>query len=253
MEAKQKMMSKEILVFKKGSTAIHRLSPKTKIYFVIVFTILGLLRLDLPYITTIFILSLIPIPIAKMSREWLRSIKPLTTFIVIVFAFNYIFTFNLILSLSIVFRLLILVNVFMVFMKTTMPDDLAQSLYELGLPHDFVLAFTMSLRFVPTIMRDAQIIIDAQRARGLETEKGNPIKRARNYLPVLIPLIVNAIRRAKNVAEAMESRGFGATEKPTPLYKIKFKTFDWLVILMLSFLLMVTLAITYAPHIFTLL
>jgi len=244
------MIPQELLVFKKGITVVHKLTPKTKMYFAAVFTILALIRMDLPYMLLVFILSMVPIGLAKMFRAWISSLKTLTIFMLIIFGFNYIFTRDLPLSTSMVLRLLILVNVFMVFMRTTMPDDLAQSLYEIGVPHDFVLAFTMALRFIPTIMQDAQNIIDAQRARGLETEKGNPIKRAKNYIPILVPLIVNAIRRARLVAEAMESRGFGATDKPTSLYEIRLSVRDWLVITVVTLLLVVAVYFTYVTPLY---
>ncbi len=239
------MIPQELLVFKKGRTVVHRLTPRTKMYFAAVFTILALIRMDLPYMVVVFLATLIPLALARIVRVWLKSLKTLAFFIAVVFLFNYLFTWDLDLSLSMVLRLLILVNVFMAFMRTTMPDDLAQTLYELGIPHDFVLAFTMSLRFIPTIMRDAQNIIDAQRARGLETEKGNPIKRAKNYIPILVPLIVNAVRRARLVAEAMESRGFGATDKPTSLYEIKATKNDWAVAILVTLALALAIYLTY--------
>jgi energy-coupling factor transport system permease protein len=52
-------------------------------------------------------------------------------------------------------------------------------------------------------------------------EKGNFLKRIRNYVPVLIPLIVSAIRRSLELAEAMESRAWGASKKRTNLYALK--------------------------------
>jgi energy-coupling factor transport system permease protein len=77
-------------------------------------------------------------------------------------------------------------------------------------------------------MRDATNIIDAQRSRGLETQKGNLIKRIKNYIPVFIPLLVISINRAMNVAEAMESRCFGAVKRPTSFYDIKFNKLDFI-------------------------
>jgi energy-coupling factor transport system permease protein len=68
--------------------------------------------------------------------------------------------------------------------------------------------------------------MDAQKARGLELEKGNLLKRIRNYVPVLIPLIVSAIRRSLELAEAMESRGWGATKKRTNLYALRLHKGD---------------------------
>jgi energy-coupling factor transport system permease protein len=69
--------------------------------------------------------------------------------------------------------------------------------------------------------------MDAQKARGLELEKGGLLKRIRNYVPVLIPLIVSAIRRSLELAEAMESRAWGATKKRTNLYLLKFHNGDY--------------------------
>jgi len=53
---------------------------------------------------------------------------------------------------------------------------------------------------------------------------------SRNYIPILIPLIVNAIRRSLELAEAMESRAWGATEKRTNLYVLKMKSADYTLI-----------------------
>ena len=58
-------------------------------------------------------------------------------------------------------------------------------------------------------------------------EKGNFMKRIRNYVPVLIPLIVSAIRRSLELAEAMESRAWGATKKRTNLYALKLHRGDY--------------------------
>jgi energy-coupling factor transport system permease protein len=72
--------------------------------------------------------------------------------------------------------------------------------------------------------------MDAQKSRGLELEKGNFLKRIRNFIPILIPLIVGAIRRSLELAEAMESRAFGAKKERTSLYQLKMKKNDWIVL-----------------------
>jgi energy-coupling factor transport system permease protein len=72
--------------------------------------------------------------------------------------------------------------------------------------------------------------MDAQKARGLELEKGNFLKRIRNYIPILIPLIVSAIRRSLELAEAMESRAWGATKNRTNLYVLKMHKGDLILI-----------------------
>jgi energy-coupling factor transport system permease protein len=97
-------------------------------------------------------------------------------------------------------------------------------------PYEFVFAFTTAVRFVPVLAEEAQTIMDAQKARGLELERGNFLKRIRNYIPILIPLIVSAIRRSLELAEAMESRAWGATKNRTNLYKLKLHKGDFVLI-----------------------
>jgi energy-coupling factor transport system permease protein len=104
---------------------------------------------------------------------------------------------------------------------------LGLALEQTRLPYEFSFAFTTAVRFVPVLAEEAQTIMDAQKARGLELEKGNFMKRIRNYIPVLIPLIVSAIRRSLELAEAMESRAWGATKKRTNLYVLKFHRGDF--------------------------
>jgi energy-coupling factor transport system permease protein len=79
---------------------------------------------------------------------------------------------------------------------------------------------------------DAQTVVDAQRSRGLELDKGNFMKRIRNYVPILIPLIISAIRRSVELAEALEARGFGATEKRTSIVTLKMRWADYVVIVL---------------------
>jgi energy-coupling factor transport system permease protein len=79
-------------------------------------------------------------------------------------------------------------------------------------------------------------IMDAQKSRGLELEKGNVLKRVRNMIPVLIPLVVNSVVRSGELAEAMESRAYGAVPKPTSLVEYRARTADKAVALAAVFL-----------------
>jgi energy-coupling factor transport system permease protein len=78
-------------------------------------------------------------------------------------------------------------------------------------------------------MLDAFQIMDAQKSRGLEFEKGNILKRVRNMVPILIPLVVNSVIRSGELAEAMESRAYGSTPRPTSLYGMRLRWYDWTV------------------------
>jgi energy-coupling factor transport system permease protein len=124
------------------------------------------------------------------------------------------------------FRFIVLVESFSMFFLTTSPDLLGLALEQSHVPYEFCFAFTTAVRFVPVLAEEAQTIMDAQKSRGLELERGNFLKRIRNYIPILIPLIVSAIRRSLELAEAMESRAWGASEKRTNLYVLKLRRHD---------------------------
>ena len=114
---------------------------------------------------------------------------------------------------------------------------------KLGVPYDYCFAFTSAIRFVPDLALEIQTVIDAQRSRGLELEKGNIIRRIRNYIPILIPVFIRSFTRSIELAEAMEARGYGASEKRTSIYELYMKRSDYtiasilLCILALSILL----------------
>jgi energy-coupling factor transport system permease protein len=173
-----------------------------------------------------------------------------------IFVFNFVFgyfyhTYSstavlLEFSVSMALRFLVLVESFSIFFLTTSPDHLSLALEQSHVPYEFTFAFTTAVRFVPVLAEEAQTIMDAQKARGLELERGNFLKRVRNYIPILIPLIVSAIRRSLELAEAMESRAWGATNKRTNLYVLKMKKGD----LILVILSIVLLAVAVYVHFF---
>jgi energy-coupling factor transport system permease protein len=185
-------------------------------------------------------LFLLPIPfvfLAGVQREWLRSLRGaafLATFIFVINIGTKFFTSGYALTAAdwefaaaMTLRFVVLVESFSVFFLTTSPDHLGLALEQTRVPYEFAFAFTTAVRFVPVLAEEAQTIMDAQKARGLELEKGSFLKRIRNYVPVLIPLIVSAIRRSLELAEAMESRAWGATKKRTNLYALKLHRGDF--------------------------
>jgi energy-coupling factor transport system permease protein len=149
-------------------------------------------------------------------------------------------------------RFVVLVESFSVFFLTTSPDHLGLALEQTHVPYEFSFAFTTAVRFVPVLAEEAQTIMDAQKARGLELEKGNFLKRIRNYVPVLIPLIVSAIRRSLELAEAMESRAWGATKKRTNLYVLKLHRGDFALLAITIGVLVLAIYVRLYVHVPTL-
>lgn len=215
--------------FKKKDTIIHRLDPRAKAVYVFVMSAITLLfTTPIPIIMT-FLSSLIVVVFAKVVREWSSTMKGVIILSLFIFVVNYLVapTDKLNYAVSMTMRLIALTSIFSIFFLTTSPEDFSLALLKLGVPYEYTLIFTMALRFIPTLAKDLQMIIDAQRSRGLELEKGNIIQRIKRFLPILVPLVIYEIKRSFMVAEALEARAFGAVESRTYFYEIRMKLIDW--------------------------
>ena len=239
------------LKFRKVYSPIHNLDPRMKFFYVCVVFVVAILFNQLLVLLTLFLMPIPFVLIAGVQKEWLRSLRGaafLASFIFIVniasdyFASGYVLTIiDIESAIAMTLRFVVLVESFSVFFLTTSPDHLGLALEQTHIPYEFAFAFTTAVRFVPVLAEEAQTIMDAQKARGLELEKGGFLKRIRNYIPILIPLIVSAIRRSLELAEAMESRAWGATKNRTNLYELRLHRGDF-ILLAISFLIL-TIAI----------
>lgn len=232
--------------FRRVTSPIHRLDPRVKFLYVLAMFVVAILFIEFLPLLVLFLLQLPFVFVAGVKREWLRSLRGAALLATMIFVFNFVFgyfyrthtgTALLEFSLAMSLRFLVLVESFSVFFLTTSPDHLSLALEQSRVPYEFTFAFTTAVRFVPVLAEEAQTIMDAQKARGLELERGNFLKRVRNYIPILIPLIVSAIRRSLELAEAMESRAWGASSKRTNLYVLKMRMGDF-VLLVLSIVLL---------------
>jgi energy-coupling factor transport system permease protein len=85
--------------------------------------------------------------------------------------------------------------------------SLMRPLARLKVPtEDIATMFSIALRFIPVTAEEAERIMVAQSARGAVFDKGGPIKRAKAWVPVMVPLFVSLFRRADDLACAMETR-----------------------------------------------
>jgi energy-coupling factor transport system permease protein len=134
-------------------------------------------------------------------------------------------------------RILLLVAGTSLVTLTTSPVALTDALASIMRPlavvrfpvDDVATMLTIALRFVPTTAEEAERIIVAQTARGARFDEGGPIKRARAWVPVLVPLFVRLFRRADDLAVAMETRcytGVGRTRMREPVMRLS----DWAVL-----------------------
>jgi len=224
------------LKFRKVYSPIHNLDPRVKFIYVIAVFVTAILFGQILPLLALFVLQVPFVLLARVHRQWLRSLRGALFLATSIFLLNLLFRWisagylllatDLEFSAAMTLRFIVLVESFSVFFLTTSPDMLGLALEQSRVPYEFSFAFTTAVRFVPVLAEEAQTIMDAQKARGLELEKGGFMKRIRNYIPVLIPLIVSAIRRSLELAEAMESRAWGAAKKRTNLYALRLHRGD---------------------------
>lgn len=119
-------------------------------------------------------------------------------------------------SLVVFVRFMLIIMFSTILTLTTPPLQVANAMESLLSPlkklhvpvAELALMVSIALRFVPTLMDEAENIMNAQRARGVKFNEGNLFQRAKSYVPLMIPLFVNAIKRAIELGDAMEARGY---------------------------------------------
>ena len=232
---------------------VHRLDPRTKILLTVamivaVFLVKTLIGygLILGFMYLVSLLSNIPF------RMLLKGVKPLKFILILTFILNLFFntgTTMLVewgfikisyegLSTAIHYslRLVFLVLGTSLMTLTTSPIALSDGIEMLLSPlkvikfpaHELAMMMSIALRFIPTLMEEADKIMKAQMARGADFESGNLLARAKAMVPLLVPLFVSAFRRAGDLAMAMESRCYHGGENRTRLRVLKVTKNDWL-------------------------
>lgn len=99
--------------------------------------------------------------------------------------------------------------------------------------HELTLMLALAIRFVPTMIDEADVIINAQRSRGVSFNEGSLMQRLRNLVPLLIPLFISSYDRAPQLATAMEARGYRGGEKRTKYRELSWDKWD--TVIMISF------------------
>ncbi len=228
--------------YKNKDTLIHRLNPFCKLAWIGSILLFALIFNNPLYVLLLFLSTIPLIVMAKIIKEWFSVMKLTLYLCIAIVIINALVSndgshvllkasfhipvmgtpmitleaifFGVIMSL----RLLIIISAFAVLTFTIHPDDLMLVMIKLRLPYKSVLVTSLSTRFIPTLIDDVERIIDVQRSRGLELDKGRLGHKIKSRMSIVIPLLSNSLDRATQVAEAMESRAFGA-EKVRTFYK----------------------------------
>jgi energy-coupling factor transport system permease protein len=202
------------------------LDPRTKLILSIFYVILVMISSRFSSLVVewgTLVLFIVYTSNGKAYLRWLRLVVPMSLFFGAVTWWSVNGEAGAIAAL----KLLAMTTVFFVFFSTTLPEDLGNALVKSGMPYAAAFVLSTSMQFVPVISRKAKNVLDAQRTRGIPVEPG--WSALRHYPAFLVPLLIQAFQLAEELAESMESRGFGRPGR-TFLKDYRLGVQDWLVL-----------------------
>ena len=233
-----------------ADSVLHSLDPRVKLFSTLVFIITlfaanNVVLFAIVLVTLFGIIRMSNVPFSFMVKG-LRSIVML---LIIAGLFNlfltpgktlvsfWIFSIsdvglkNAVLMTS---RMILLIIGTSILTLTTTPNQLTDGLEKslgflkrIGVPvHEISMMMSIALRFIPILIEETDKIMKAQMARGADFETGGLIKKAKNMVPLLVPLFVSAFRRANDLSYAMEARCYNGGEGRTKMKPLKYSSLD---------------------------
>ncbi len=242
-----------------GNSVIHKLDPRFKIVFTIIFIVMLFvadgfsgLAIGIAFMLFAFLISKIPL---SMMIKSLKPILPIVIFtsilniffirtgdVVFNWAFITITKQGLKTAAFMVIRIVALIVGTSLLTYTTSPIVLTDAIERLLSPlkkikvpvHELAMMMTIALRFIPTLIEETDKIMSAQKARGADMESGNIVQRAKALVPVLVPLFVSSFRRAEELALAMECRCYHGGEGRTRMKQLKATYRDFVALFVMA-------------------
>ena len=239
-----------------AESTVHRMDPRMKIILLVLFIVAVFMAKSLLAFIPVLLFIVLAATLSKLPPIMLiKGLKPLRIILILTFVMNLFFLQGETVLLDLGFatikkealltailysvRLMLLVMGSSILTLTTAPVTLTDGLERLLSPlrvirfpaHEMAMMMTIALRFIPTLLEEADKIMKAQSARGADFDSGNLLARAKAMIPLLVPLFVSAFRRAGDLAMAMEARCYHGGEGRTRLHILKMHRQDYLALL----------------------
>jgi energy-coupling factor transport system permease protein len=239
---------------------IHKCDPRTKILYLIIYIVAVFLSPNFYALGACAVVLILSVAFAGVPvKSVLRSVKGVLFLLIFTAILNLFFyagentitIAGVALQWGIInitwegfyFMIFFSCRLFMLVMSsailtlTTTPVNLTDGLESLLTPlkwvkfpvHVLALIMSIALRFIPTLMDETDRIMNAQKARGADFEHGSLIRRVKAIIPVLIPLLISAFRRAEELGDAMEARCYSGDSPRTKYKKLRFGWRDGIV------------------------
>lgn len=237
--------------FYPAKSVLHRLDPRTKFVGTLIFIVSVFLFNTFPGygVATLFLAGMIALSRVPVKFMF-KGLKAIFMILLITVIFNIVLTpgevlwswgflkitkEGLVLAGRMAIRLTYLVIGSSVMTLTTTPNQLTDGLERLLRPlnkvhvpvHEIAMMMSIALRFIPILMEETDKIMKAQIARGADFENGNIIQKAKNMIPLLVPLFISAFRRANDLAMAMEARCYHGGDDRTQMKPLHYEKRDY--------------------------
>ncbi len=242
---------------------IHSLDPRVKLFATVAYmAALFIANNIIGYVIAGIFLAVI-IKMSKVPLKYiLKGLKTIVILILFSVFFSVIFTEGdviidleifditiqgIIKGVQLTARLCMLIMGTSLLTYTTTPTDIADGLEKACSPlkviripvHDIAMMISIAFRFIPVLVEETDKIMKAQMARGADFENGNIIKKSKAMVPLIVPLIISSIKRALDLATAMEARCYRGGEGRTKMKPLKYKRIDGIGYLSLFILLLI--------------
>ena len=230
---------------------VHSMDPRTKLLFLIAYIVaIFVAQTFYGMILCAIVLAAAVIAARVPFGSVLRSVKGIIFILILTSILNLFFHGGehllaewgiikiyreaIVFTVFLLLRLFLLVMASAVLTLTTTPVRLTDGIESLLTPlkwikvpvHELAMVMSIALRFIPTLIDETNRIIAAQKARGADFESGNLIKRIKAVIPILIPLLISAFRRADELGDAMAARCYSGSKNRTKYKKLKFGVGD---------------------------
>ncbi|MBQ7035517.1 MAG: energy-coupling factor transporter transmembrane protein EcfT [Clostridia bacterium] len=249
-----------------GNSFMHKLDPRMKLLLTVLYVVaLFMVSRFFGFAIVGALIGLVILFSGISLKVVLRGLKPLMFIVVFTAFFNLLYgggdpifpqiawlswlrTGGVRNALFMILRIVLLILGTSYLTYTTSPVMLTDALERVLRPlkvfhlpvHELAMMMTIALRFIPTLIDETDKIINAQKARGADFETGNIARRAKALIPILIPLLISAFRRAEELADAMECRCYHGGEGRT---RYKVYSFSWRDFVALGLMVAVMIAI----------
>ncbi len=233
-------MLSRAFIYEQKNSWLYKLNPYIKLTAGTVLVVASIAFFLLQKVLALFAFMIILSASAKKLRMNMGSFAISIPFAAIIFIGEFLLGKNLQIGIAYAIRFVNLVFSSSIIFTSVSPDEIDYIVRKVLRSRDFSFLISTTYKFIPVLASDISQIIEVQKARGVDFETKNPFKLIKNYYTILVPLFVVSIIRSQQLAEALELRGYGASEKPTFIYEYRLGLYDlFFMVFVLLFVLLV--------------